>query len=207
MPVDAQEIVILLDGSKPLGDEGFDELKKFVKKTIDSYDVSPQGTHIAVVEFSDKAVVKIPLTRTSDPVILKGLVDKIKPSNGEKRNVDLALDVAKTEVLSSNGGARAGAPRAVLLVTGGKSTGRIPVENAAIPLKEDGVKIYVIGIGNSVDPDEFTNIVGNASDIHQVDNSKDTSSVVTKIVNSIKEDKEKSKNLIYHLTCAQFFLI
>ena len=194
VPIDALEIVILLDGSKSLGDEGFNELKKFVKKTIDSYDVSPQGTHIAVVEFSDQATVKIPLTKSFNPDVLKELVDKINPSNGDERNVDLALDVAKTEILSPKGGARPDVPRAVVLVTAGRSTGRIPVENAAEPLKKDGVNIYVVGVGNSVDPDELTNVVGNASDIHQVGKPEDTSTIVKKIVDSVKKDIEKGMN-------------
>ncbi len=211
VPVDVLEIVILLDGSKSLGDEGFNELKKFVKKTIDSYDVSPPGTHIALVEFSDQATVKIPLTKSFDPEVLKELVDKIKPSNGEKRNVDLALDVAKIEVLSAKGGARPDVPRTVILVTAGKSTGRIPVEDAAEPLKKDGVKIYVVGIGHSVDPDELTNVVGNESDIHQVGNPEDSSTVVKKIVDSVKKDKEKGVNYFFlfcvEILCKRSYLL
>lgn len=195
--------MILLDGSKSLDDEGFKELKKFVKKTIDSYDVSPQGTHIAVVEFSDQATVKIPLTESFEPEVLKDLVDKISPSNGDKRNVDLALDVAKTEVLSPRGGARPDVPRAVVLVTAGKSTGRIAAEDAAEPLKKDGVKIYVVAIGDSIDPDELINVAGNESDIHQVNTPEETSTIVKKIVDSVKEDKEQGMN---HLFCRQTFL-
>ena len=189
--------MILLDGSKSLDDEGFKELKKFVKKTIDSYDVSPQGTHIAVVEFSDQATVKIPLTESFEPEVIKDLVDKISPSNGDKRNVDLALDVAKTEVLSPQGGARPDVPRAVVLVTAGKSTGRIAAEDAAEPLKKDGVKIYVVAIGDSVDPDELINVAGNESDIHQVNTPEETSTVVKKIVDSVKEDKEQGMNIYF----------
>lgn len=189
--------MILLDGSKSLGDEGFKELKKFVKKTIDSYDVSAQGTHIAVVEFSDKATVKIPLIKSFKPDVIKDLVDKISPSNGDKRNVDLALDVAKTHVLSPQGGARPGVPRAVVLVTTGNSTGRIPPEDAAEPLKRDGTKIYVVAVGDSVDPDALTNVAGNESDVHQVNSTEDTSTVVKTIVDSVKRDKEKGMNDLF----------
>jgi hypothetical protein len=192
VPIDALEVVFLLDGSKS---EGFNELKKFVKKTIASYDVSPQGTHIAVVEFSDQATVEIPLTESFNPEKLKELVDTIKPSNGDQRNVDLALDVTKVDVLSPKGGARVGVPRAVILVTTGKSTGRIAVEDAAEPLKKDGVKIYVVGVGDSVDPDELVGVVGNATDIHPVDNPEDTSTVVNKVVDSVKKDNEKGTNV------------
>ena len=189
--------MILLDGSKSLDDEGFKELKKFVKKTIDSYDVSPQGTHIAVVEFSDQATVKIPLTESFEPEVIKDLVDKISPSNGDKTNVDLALDVAKTEVLSPRGGARPDVPRAVVLVTAGKSTGRIAAEDAAEPLKKDGAKIYVVAIGDSVDPDELINVAGNESDIHQVNTPEETSTIVKKIVDSVEEDKEQGMNYLF----------
>ena len=186
--------MILLDGSKSLGNEGFNELKKFVKKTIDSYDISLEGTHIAVVEFSDRAMVKIPLTQSFNAETLKVLVDAIKPSIGSKRNVDHALDVAKRDVLSPKGGARAGVPQAVILVTAGKSTGRITVEDAAEPLTKDGVKIYVVGIGGSVDPDEFAKVVGNASEIHGVDKPEDASTTVKIIVDSVKKDKDKGRN-------------
>ena len=201
VPIDPLEIVVLLDGSKWLGDESFKELKKFVKKTIDSYDVSPQGTHIAVVEFSDQAKVKIPLTKSFKPEVIKDLVDKISPSNGDKRNVGLALDVAKTQVLSPRGGARPGVPRAVVLVTTGKSTGPIPPEDAAEPLKKDGVKIYVVAIGDSVDPDVLTHVAGNESDVHQVNTPEETSTIVKKIVDNVKKDKEKGMNYLHCCWC------
>lgn len=196
VPIDALEVVIVLDGSKSIGKEGFEELKKFVKKTIDSYDVSPEGTHFALVEFSDKAVVKIPLTRSFNPEVLKDLVDRLNPSNGEERNVDLALDVAKTEVLSPKGGSRDDVPQAVILVTAGRSTGRIPVEVAAEPLKKDGVMIYIVGVGDSIYPDELRKAAENESDVHQVNAPKDTSTVVKKIVDSIKKGVDKGIDCI-----------
>lgn len=159
-----------------------------------------------MVEFSDQATVKIPLTKSFDSEVLKNLVDEIKLSDSEKRDVDLALDVVKTEVLSTKGGARSDVPRSVVLVTAGKSTGRVPVDYAAEPLKKDGVKIYVVGVGDTVDPDEFTNVVGNTSDIHQVNKPEDTSTVVTKITDSIKKDQEKG-TFAFLSRCKHFQLL
>ena len=168
-------------------------MKKFVVRMIDSYEISPTATHIGVVEFSEKAKLKIPFDRTYNPKELKRLVNEIEPSDENRRNTDLAFQLAKRELLSPGGGSRSYVPRIVILVTAGRSTGRISLRNAVQPLRGDGVRVYVIGVGDRTDRRELTSVVADKKDLHEVNTPEETPLVATDVLNGIKSYTKKSK--------------
>lgn len=183
--------MFLLDGSKTLGKAGFAEVKNFVLRMIDSYEVSPQNTHIGVLEFSEKARIRIPLNKTFNPKELKSLVKEIEPSNKDSRNIDLAFKFAEKELLPPEGGSRPNVTRVMVLVTAGRSTGSLPLKYATKPFRDDGVRIYVVSIGDKTDERELKNVVDDEKDIHKVKAPKETPTVVMKVVHGIKKDIKK----------------
>ena len=182
-----------MDGSKTLGKDGFDEVKEFVYKMIDSYEISPQGTHIGVVEFSENPTMKIPFNKTNNPEELKRLVNEIKPSNKDRRNADLAFELTKKELLSPKGGSRRDVPQVVILVTAGKSTGILPLKEAVKPIRAERARIYVVSIGKETDPAEFVDIVADKKDVVDTETPEGTPTVVVKVVDRIGKGTEKSK--------------
>jgi hypothetical protein len=191
--VDAIDIGFILDGSETLGKDGFEEVKKFVTNTIDSYTISRKGTHIGIVEVSENARVVIPFDKTFDAEELKRLVNETEPSNKKARNVDIAFELAKKKLFSEKGGSRSGVPRVVIFVTSGKSTGRTPMKNAVEPFRNDGVRVYVIAVGNQTDPKEDIDTASDKDGVVQTDEPKDLPGMSSKIVDKIGNDIRKSK--------------
>ena len=81
---------------------------------IDAFDVSPQGTHVGVIYYSDKAHMVFDFNRfqggelTARNVVKE--IRKINPTDGKTR-IDLALEMADTELFSKKGGVRMGNPK------------------------------------------------------------------------------------------------
>ena len=189
------DVGFILDGSATLGKDGFEQVKKFVEKLIGSYEISPQGTHVGVVEFSEKPTVKIPFDKSYNLEQLRRLVKEIEPSNKNARNTDLAFELAKKELFSAKNGSRPEAARIVILVTAGKSTGVKSMRDVVKPFRDDRIRIYVVGVGNKTD---VTELVGTADDKTRVvvtGTPEETPDAVTVVVKIIGDDTEKSTYL------------
>lgn len=193
--VDAIDVGFILDGSETLGKDGFEEVKKFVAKTIDSYEISREGTRIGVVEFSEKPRVVIPFDKTFDVQELKRLINETEPSLKKARNVDIAFNLAKKKLFTEDTGSRSGVPRVVVFVTSGESTGRTPMREVVESFRNDGTRVYVVHVGNMTDPQEILDTASDKHGVIQTDEPKDLPDMASKIVDKIGEDIEKSKIL------------
>ena len=192
--VDTIDVGFILDGSESLGEDGFEEVKKFVRGMIDSYEISSKGTHVGIVEFSEKARVAIPFDKTYDSEELKRLVNETKPSNKKAKNADIAFELARKKLFSEKGGSRPSVPRLVIFVTSGKSTGRTPMKNVVEPFRKSGVRVYVVTIGNQTDMEEVADTVSDKSGIIHTDEPEDLPSVISTVVDKIGSDIKKSTN-------------
>ena len=100
---------MLVDTSGSISRRNFNKLKEFIQDMIDGFDISEDGTHLAIVEYSTKASVQLKFNAFSgaqlNAVNLKRKVRKIPHSRGYTY-IDKALQLANTEVFSSGGGMR-----------------------------------------------------------------------------------------------------
>ena len=95
---------------------------------------------------------------------LKEAVGRLKFERGRTR-IDKALEVARTEVFPY---ARPGVDQIAMVITDGVQTQEADTKDlreASAPLREAGVKILAIGIGNSTDPAELRLIVEKDEDV------------------------------------------
>ena len=187
------DLVFALDGSESLAKKGFEKIKDLVKAMIDGYNISETETHVGVVEFSDKTKVVLPLNRLFDAGLVKSEVQRIVPSGGKGTVTDEALRKSSEEVFAVKSGGRPGASKVLIIVTDGKSTGKEPPKRAVKPLKEKGVRIYVVNIGEDTDKDELKDIVPTIKNIHPVKTPNEVPSVVPKLVDDMKNDIKKRK--------------
>lgn len=205
--VDAIDVGFILDGSKTMGKHGFENVKKFVINTIASYEISPEGTHIGIVEMSESARVVIPFDKTFDREELKRLVNKTEPSDKKARNSDVAFDLAKKRLFSPKRGSRLGVPRIVIFVTSGKSTGRVPMKEVVEPFKFAGIRVYVVTVGNLTDPKEDKDVASDRDSVIPTDDPEDLPDVVAKVVGKIGSDIRKSKYVLILSPFCCFLLI
>ena len=185
-----------MDGSESLSRKGFDKIKDFVKVMLDNYTVSESETHVGIIEFSDKANVILQLNKLFEPTSIKHQVQRIIPSGGKETVTDEALRKSADEVFDVKSGGRPGASKVLIIVTDGKSTGKEPPKRAVKPVKEKGVRVYVVNIGEDTDKDELKDIVPTEKNIYPVKYPDNVPSVAPKLVEDINKDIKKRKYLL-----------
>ena len=205
---EAIDLVFAIEGSEAIKND-FDNLKKTVIKMLDRYKISREDTHVGVLEFSDSTSTEIRLDAIHDTKILKRIISEIRPSEGEKVNIDKALEEAGKMFTVKYGG-RPGYPKILVLITGSKSDGEKTLKEAVRPLKEEGIHLIVITVGNNTDP-ELPKITPN---VERVDDSENLPNKTDDLVDKINKKVEKRKSIISAykrneliLQCLVFFLL
>lgn len=103
------DVAFLLDSSGSISRRNWKLLLDFVKSSVEAFNVSPSGSHVASISYSSHAVVDFRFnTLTGDklnPVELNKLVDRIKHQRGYTY-IDRALVLANKEIFSERGGMR-----------------------------------------------------------------------------------------------------
>lgn len=182
-----------MDGSDTLTSRQFKKLKDTVKKILDSYTISRLGTHVGVIEFSDNSNRKIRLTDSYDRNVIYSKIDSIKQSRGNLRVTDEALKMAADKMFTVESGGRPGASRVLIVLSSGKSTGQQPLPEAITPLENQGVRIYVVSVGDKVDEKEIDSIVSPGQVFPTT--PEDPQDIVLKIVKRINKNVKERKYL------------
>ena len=139
--------------------DNFDTLKSFAKEIVNSLDVGWEKVRIGVVTFSNKALVMFDLKTFSDKGAVTGAIGNL-PYSGGNTNTTGALRVARTQLLTSSGGARKDAPDVIILVTDGVTTWEANgLYEETGRLKNNDVKIVGIGVTSLINEVELKRIV------------------------------------------------
>jgi hypothetical protein len=162
------DLVFALDGSDSLTESEFEKLKEFVIKSLASYNISRENTHVGVIEYSDNVFIKLPLHQYFTIQELKEAVKDIEPSRGRNVLTDEALKTAAADVFSINSGGRPGAAKVLIVITDDASSGSQPISETVEPLKEAGIQVHVIAIGNRIPRKELEEMSFGNESIHVV---------------------------------------
>ena len=188
------DLVVALDGSESLANKDFDRIKNHTAAVLDNFTISEPETHVGVIEFSDQAKVILPLNELFEPNLVKDKINGIVPSGGKERVTDEALRKAADEMFGPKSGGRPGASKVLIIVTGGASTGKEPPKRAIKPIKEKGVRVYVVNIGEDTDEDELKDMVPTEKNIYSVKTPIKKKPVVAyKLAGDIEDDIKKRK--------------
>ena len=105
------DFAFILDGSGSISRKNWGRIKDFVKQIIDSFGVSPEGTHFALLEYSDEPKVYLRFNDFTgaqlNEVNVKRKVEEIIQSGG-KTFIDKALILANQEIFTQESGMRPG---------------------------------------------------------------------------------------------------
>lgn len=158
------DIIYALDGSVGIRNKDFEKMKDFVKHSAREHQISEKGPHIGVIEFSDKVDLKIKLSDYYDSSSFVDELSSIKQSYGRNTVTDEVLRMAASEAFKSTSGGRPTAHKRLVILTGSKSTGAEPVQEAVIPVITNGIQVYVVAVGGRVDQKDLEGIVGPKND-------------------------------------------
>lgn len=116
------DIAVVIDASESVEKENFDICKQFVAKLTKKFQVSEQGTHFAVIVYSDKSTLAINLNDAKyyNAENLRKKIMSLDFINKYTRT-DLALERASTDVFSVEGGDRPEKPNVLIIITDGNT--------------------------------------------------------------------------------------
>ncbi|XP_069790518.1 collagen alpha-3(VI) chain-like isoform X2 [Narcine bancroftii] len=143
-----RDIVFLIDGSSRVA-ESFPVVREFLRGIIQQLDIGENRSRVAVVQFSEKARVEIPLSAHSARDDLMATVDNLRPVGGKRLNMGAALEYVARNVFSVATGSRrdAGVPQILVLLTSGKSKDK--VRKAVAGLKRAAIVTFTIGVAEA----------------------------------------------------------
>ncbi|KAK5883720.1 hypothetical protein CesoFtcFv8_020017 [Champsocephalus esox] len=158
----ATDVVFLIDGSKSVRPENFELVKKWINQIVDKLDVSEAKAHVGLVQYSSSVRQEFPLGRFNNK---KDLKDAVKKMAYMERGTmtGQALRYLTDNSFSAGGGARPGVAKVGIVFTDGRSQDYIG--DAAKKAKEQGYKMYAVGVGNAVE-DELKEIASEPTGEH-----------------------------------------
>ncbi len=143
----------------------YDKEKAFVKILSDTFSISADRSRAGVVVFSTTAELSVKLSDHKSGSAFKNAVDGLKLMNHTTR-IDRALKVAKEQLFTRVNGSRARMAKILIVLTDGfqtKDSDAVDPGTIAKTLRDSGVTVVVVGIGNKVNIRELTGIAGDES--------------------------------------------
>jgi len=141
-PVD---IALLIDGSGSISSSDFFLMKKFATLLATNTTISEEAVNIAVVQFSANAQVEFYLS-SDQKEVLQGIqsMSQLDSSTNMDAGLDTAFGVLQKSKRSN--------PQVLIMFTDGvPDSGNDPVSHAQA-IKDAGIEIYTVGVGDDVNP-------------------------------------------------------
>uniref|UniRef100_A0A452F573 Collagen alpha-3(VI) chain n=1 Tax=Capra hircus TaxID=9925 RepID=A0A452F573_CAPHI len=183
-PESKRDILFLFDGSANLMGQ-FTAARDFLYKVIDELDVKPDGTRIAVAQYSDDVKVESRFDQHQNKPEILNLVKRMKLKTGKTLNLGYALDYAQRYIFVKSAGSRIedGVLQFLVLLVAGKSSDR--VDTPALNLKQSGVVPFILQAKNA-DPAELELIVPSPAFILAAESLPKIGDLQPQIVNLLK---------------------
>ena len=91
------DVVFVVDGSGSIGSSNFREVKSFIGSVVDAFDISSTKVRVALIQFSNNAVVEFNLRRYSNKRSVKAAVAGL-PYNGGGKQTRVLLKQLNTVI-------------------------------------------------------------------------------------------------------------
>lgn len=144
--VQEADVIFFCDGSDMVSDSDFVTMTTFLSDLIDNFDIQSQRMKIGMAQFGSRYQEIIELQNSLTKTEWKSRIQSISKSKGLPR-IDLALRKVSLMFEPSAGGRRnAGVPQMLVVITSGGP--RYDVSKAVKALREAGICILALGIGD-----------------------------------------------------------
>ncbi|XP_069566387.1 collagen alpha-1(XIV) chain-like isoform X2 [Brachyistius frenatus] len=157
------DLVFLVDGSWSIGDENFLKIIRFLYSTTGALDgIGPDGTQVAIAQFSDDARTEFKLNSYDDKERLLDAINKIAYKGGNTKT-GRAIQHVKENIFTAEGGVRRGIPNVLVVLTDGRS--QDDVNKVSKEMQMEGYIVFAIGFADA-DYGELVSIASKPSDRH-----------------------------------------
>ena len=158
------DLVIAMDESGSVGSQNFEIMKEFVEEIISHFVVSYSATRVAIVTWSTQTTLEFNFLKYINYEGVKKGINKIQYSGGLTATGD-ALNLIRTNLFSQS---PSSAKKVLFVLTDGRSNRQnyMPANESRL-LKNDGVEIFVFGIGSQVNDHELIAIASQPIHTHK----------------------------------------
>ncbi|KAK2910439.1 collagen alpha-1(XIV) chain [Channa argus] len=157
------DLAFLVDGSWSIGDDNFMKITRFLYSTMGSLDlIGPDGTQVAIAQFSDDARTEFLLSSHSNKETLLEAIQRIRYKGGNTKT-GRAIKHVKESIFTPEAGARRGIPKVLVVLTDGRS--QDDVNKVSKEMQMEGYIIFAIGFADA-DYGELVNIASKPSERH-----------------------------------------
>lgn len=142
------DVVFLIDGSSD-SRNGFEEIRGFIVKVVESLNLDENKDRTAVVQYSREATANFYLNSYSSKSDILNSVGTMRHKFGRPLNLGKALEFVRDNVFAASVGGRhaESVPQYLYVFSGGRSGD--DVRGPAQSLKEIGIKTFAIGTQNA----------------------------------------------------------
>ncbi|XP_054620763.1 collagen alpha-1(XIV) chain-like isoform X1 [Dunckerocampus dactyliophorus] len=157
------DLVFLVDGSWSIGDDNFLKIIGFLFSTAGALDqIGPDGTQVAIAQFSDDARTEFALNAHVDKERLLDAITRISYKGGNTKT-GRAIQHVKGSIFTPEGGVRRGVPKVLVVLTDGRS--QDDVIKVSKEMQMEGFIVFAIGFADA-DYGELVSIASKPSDRH-----------------------------------------
>ncbi|XP_056236931.1 collagen alpha-6(VI) chain-like isoform X1 [Seriola aureovittata] len=180
------DLVFLIDQSGSIDPADYTIMKKFTTDLVNSFKVSENLVRVGLAQFSSTFQHEFYLNKFyTEQVVTKHILDMQQLGGGT--NIGLALDSVREYFEAARGSRRSeGISQNLVLITDGESQDE--VEDAADRLRNLGIEVFAIGIGDVHDL-ELLQITGTPERLFTVQNFGSLEKIKQKVVDTICKSK------------------
>lgn len=160
------DIVFILDSSGSVDFEDFQKTKEFFKTMVGGFQIGSNKVRMASVPFSTATHNTFELSDYTSEYSLKQKISNI-PYDAGGTNTHLALKYAR-ETSFSYWNSRSGVAKIAVVITDGQSNNKIETLKEAEKLRNSGVIIFSVGVGDGVDRSELSGMASRSSYVFDV---------------------------------------
>lgn len=177
------DLVFVLDTSGSITDENFEKQKNFVKALASSFDPAATSHQLALMSYSGDAQIEVTFKNKTIQKDFEKAIDRVSHSKGRTR-LDKALQLASSQLFAASGGSRPSVRKVMIVLTDGRQSqdfDTVPLSVAVRPLRQLGVKIYAVAIGDEVDLGELNQITDSRDDVISVSDFDDLANMASDV--------------------------
>ena len=106
------DLTIVIENSAEIGESNFEKIKAFAKKFVNAFEVTDEGTHVAIISYGTRPLVHVLFDSFSGPALTKRLItdtiDEIDFHSDRRVSPNQALNEVLNTVYADGNGARNG---------------------------------------------------------------------------------------------------
>lgn len=154
------DLVYIIDGSWSVGYSNFDTAKSWLINITNGFDVGPQFTQVAVVQYSDTPRLEIPLGKHHTSKELVEAIENIKYLGGNTQT-GRAIKFATNHVFPSSQRTNTAKNQIAVVVTDGRS--QDDVVDSSVEAKAQNIIMFAVGVGSEITNSELVSIANKPS--------------------------------------------